>query len=249
MSDLARVVERARSALDVPYPAKAMILEEMASDAEGLYGHYRRLGHDEASALREVESRLGVTDHAAEELAELHRPLYARLVRRYAAGREVAVEIGLLLVTVVFLLGAGAAAMTRLRLLGGSVLPWVVLVAASGAWIVAAASAFRIVVRGETRMDRMRRGLTAVPALSLVAGAAAVLSAAIDLYGALPPADVAPGRALALLMPWLRHSADLLSAALATALGTGIVWFLLKTRIAAAERVERRLSRAWRGRS
>jgi hypothetical protein len=241
VSGLERVVERARGALQVPYPAKARILEELASDAESLYAHFRRLGHDADSATREVEARLGVAADAAAELAALHRPLYARLIERYAAGREVAVEIALLLATVLFSLGIGALSMSRLNLLGGAPLPWLVLLAGCGAWVAAAASAFRILVRGETRLDRMRRGLVAIPALCLVAGTAAALSALSDLYGALPPADAVPGQALALLLPWIRDSADLLSAALATGVGTGIVWFLLQTRIAAAERVERRL--------
>lgn len=248
MSGLERVVERARGTLEVPYPAKARILEELASDAESLYAHFRRLGHDEASATREVETRLSVTDHAAEELATLHRSLYRRLVDRYAAGREAAVEIALLLVTVAALLTAGIMAMLRMQLLGGAFLPWVVLLASSGAWLSAAACAFRIVVRGETRIERMRRGLVSIPALSLVAGTAAALSALYRLYSTLPPAYVDPGQVVAVFVPWIRYSADLLSAALATGLGTGIVWFLLQTRIAAAENVERRLESglAWK---
>jgi hypothetical protein len=241
VSGLERVVERARGALEVPYPAKARILEELASDAESLYAHFRRMGHDEASATREVEARLAVTSHAARELATLHRSLYSRLVDRYAAGRQAAVEIGLLLVTVAGLLAAGVMAMLRMQLLGGAFLPWVVLLASAGAWLSAGACSFRIMIRGETRIERMRRGLVSIPALSLVAGTAAALSALYRLYSTLPSAWVDADHVTAVFVPWIRYSADLLSAALATGLGTGIVWFLLQTRIAAAERVERRL--------
>lgn len=242
MSGLERVVERARGALDVPHPAKARILEELVSDAESLYAHYRRLGHDEASATREVEARLGVREPAAAELALLHRPLYARMVERYAAGREMAVEISLLVMTALALLGAGIVSMTRLNLLGASPLPWLVLIAGSGAWLTAVVSTFRILVRGDTRLDSMRRGLAAIPVLSFVAGSAAALSAVFDLYAVLPPAEAELGQVFRVLMPWVRDSATLLSAALATAAGTGIVWFLLQTRIAAAERAERALT-------
>lgn len=241
MSGLERVVERARGALRVPYPTKALILEELASDAESLYAHFRRLGHDDASATREVEARLGVEAAAAAELSALHRPLYSRLIERYASGREVAVEIALLVAAALFSLGIGVFSMSRLDLLGVAPLRWLVLLAGSGAWVAAAASSFRILIRGETRLDRMRSGLVAIPALCLVSGTAAALSALSDLYRALPPADASPGQALSLLMPWVRDSADLLSAAIATAVGTGIIWFLLRTRIAAAEHVERRL--------
>lgn len=242
MSGLHRVVDRARGALQVPYPAKAEILEELAADAEALYAHFRRQGHDEASATREVEARLGVHESAAAQLAMLHRSLYARLVERYAAGREMMVEIALLVVTAVVLLGAGIGSMTRLNLLGASPLPWLVLFSASGAWLAAAMSTFRIVVRGETRIERMRRGMLAMPALSLVAFTAAGLSAVLDLHGALPPMGATGQQALAMLIPWVRDSTALLGAGLATAAGTGIVWFLLQTRIAAAERVECRLA-------
>jgi len=63
----------------------------------------------------------------------------------------------------------------------------------------------------------------------------------VELYRAAARAVASPEEAMRVMMPWLRQSADLLVAALATAIGVGIVWFLLETRIRALERVEREL--------
>lgn len=239
----ARVVEVARGALDVPYPAKARILEELASDAEALYGHYRRAGWGRAASLREVEARLGVSVNAAEELAELHRPIYDRLISRYARGRQARLESALLLLTVLVALGSYGGAMLRLRLLeSGSILPWVVLVSGAGAWVMAFVKVFHVVIRGDARLARLRSGLGWILALAGISAAAAVTSGFVEMYQAAELAVASPGRAMEVIVPWLRQSADLLVAVLATAIGVGIVWFLLETRVSALERTERRLA-------
>ncbi len=68
--------------LDLPYPERAELIDEMAADLEAAYAESRRRGLPEAEARAAALRALGPDGPALAALAELHRPAARRALER-----------------------------------------------------------------------------------------------------------------------------------------------------------------------
>jgi len=236
-----RVLEDSAGALDLPFGVRSRVLAEVAADADALYAHFRRAGDDEVTAVMKVEQRLGLTGEAAAELGELYLPAWPRLLRRFAPGREHVLERWLLIATAVVFFGFGVSGMVQLRLLDGSVFPWLVLIPGvlSAAW--ATAKMFQLLVKRDDSPERLRSRLDVLwlsGSVALMASAAGTLT---SLWRLLSAAGARPDDALPLLIGWARYASDLLATGLGTGLAALLTWFLVESRAMTHERMEREL--------
>jgi hypothetical protein len=78
-------LSRLEPRLDVPYPARALLLEELAGDLELAYEARRKEGLAEAEAREAALKELELGPEALASLAEIHRPAARRLLARLPA--------------------------------------------------------------------------------------------------------------------------------------------------------------------
>lgn len=90
--DFSALLGRLEHQLDVPYPQRAMLLEEIAADLEAAYRDARSRGLGEGAARAAAAAELGLgqsdgdagadRDGTAASLAEIHQPLLRRALAR-----------------------------------------------------------------------------------------------------------------------------------------------------------------------
>jgi hypothetical protein len=76
------VLARVEATLDVPYPDRALVVEEIASDLEGAYRSLRQKGLAEDEARAEALRMLELDEAAMGSLASVHLPAVQRLLAR-----------------------------------------------------------------------------------------------------------------------------------------------------------------------
>lgn len=239
MTRFGPVLRRVESRLTVPQPARSRILLEMAADLEDLYAAYRARGLDEQEALRRAEASLGASTAAVEELVQVHRPAWERLLGRFSEGARSRWERAVLtgITTGGVAIGGGA-------LLGGGVLDdaspfvWPVLLLAVAAFALALAVFFRLFVKQDHRQETLRSGLVPL----LVLAAAMVLLAGFgscwEIYRLAHDVSSAGAWSLDLLLPRVRRSALVLALGLTVMLTVLLAWFHLRQRALSIEAAE-----------
>jgi hypothetical protein len=73
---------RIEATIDVPYPDRAEVIEEMGADLLAAYREARARGQDEASARRAALSRLCLDEERLSGLADVHAPAPLRWLQR-----------------------------------------------------------------------------------------------------------------------------------------------------------------------
>jgi hypothetical protein len=90
--DFSALLMRLERELDVPYPERAMLLEEIAGDLEAAYRAATGRGLPPAAARAAATAELGLDDDAAASLAEIHQPLLRRALARLPPPAQGGVE-------------------------------------------------------------------------------------------------------------------------------------------------------------
>jgi hypothetical protein len=233
-----RVLEVAAAELKLPQRARSRLLDEVAADADALYGHYIAGGDDVVTALRKVEARLSLAEGPAIELRAMYEPLWPRLLRRFAPVRGPVVERLLLCMTIITLFVMGASGMRSIGLMNGSVFAWLALVLAVTCVAGVVAKAFQVLVKRDDSPDRIRAGLDALWLVAVGSLIVSVTGVVVSLWVVLGDAGGAKSPVL-VFVRWVQWSSDLLSAGLSTGFAALLVWFVLAGRATAVERSER----------
>lgn len=225
--------------LELPEPRRSRFLLELRADLEDLARTLvaEGLGREEAHR-RALEALLPSADAVA-ELEGLHRPLYRRLLDRFSEPARGRVERGLLVALSVLAVAVGMVGLSRFDLLADpSVFLWPILALAAAIAVTGGAKLFQLYVARGGGPERLRRGLSWLPALALVALVVGFGGAAVDLYlvaGRIAVDVSAQGREL---LDWLRRDMALLASALLIASGAGLLWLVAAIRIARIETLE-----------
>jgi len=225
-------LHRTEGRLTLPPATKSMILVEIASDLEDLFQHYLRQGMSEEEAATRAEEKVDMSDEALVELVRIHadsRSWGERIVRRAQSFAE---RIAMALI-VIFLVG-GATLGTEMRVfadVNGAILPIaVILVVLVVSFLM---QMMRFSKRGSAR--RLRDGLSTplfLGAASLVVG---FVGSGIQLYRALMRMGHDPENNASLFSHAVLGSTATLSIAMLVALGAGVAWFVLASRLAQLE--------------
>lgn len=90
MSEVERMLRALEDRLDLPYPERAWVLEELASDLDAAIAERVERGAPETQAVGEMSRAFGLAEADLAALSEIHRPrIRAALARAGPASREV----------------------------------------------------------------------------------------------------------------------------------------------------------------
>jgi hypothetical protein len=78
----AEELARVEATIELPYPARAEVIEELAADLQAAYREERALGQSEESARRRALCRLGLDEDQRRALEGVHAPAPWRLLHR-----------------------------------------------------------------------------------------------------------------------------------------------------------------------
>jgi hypothetical protein len=212
MSRFAASLREISGRLNLPQPARARVLTEIAGDLDDLYQAFLERGASEEDAERQALGRIDLSDDALRGLARVHGSWFRRLsdsIAERAGSRWELALVGLLVLLAVFLSGAVVQAVPISRAAG----PWLIPVACAavatlgiGAW-----KAHVLWLRGDHRPKGLRTGLGAM---------------------------LEPTQAAITTMHWLLGVLALLVMSLSLALVSGLAWFILLGKVASIERAD-----------
>jgi hypothetical protein len=113
MSRFAPALRRVARELDLPRPARAAILIELAADLESVYAHHRERGAGEAEAARVAEERVLGSAEMVARLSRLHRSSWQEWSEEVGGRLTGGLDLALLMGGVVPVLLFGAAVATH----------------------------------------------------------------------------------------------------------------------------------------
>lgn len=232
-------LRRLAGELDLPEPVRSRALLELRSDLEDMAAALEAQGVGGEEARRRALEVLLPGREAVAEWRQVHRPFYQRLVDRFSDRRRHRLERLLLAVVGATYLAGGVVALAGFDLLA-SPSPWLwpVLALSAVTVLVGVAKLFQLFVVGAHGRARLRRGLGLLLGLAGATLVVAFAGVAADLYAVAGRLQADASGQLAELLTWLRSEAVLLSAALVSASGGGLIWLAASVRIATSEQAE-----------
>lgn len=180
---LARVRTRLEAELELPYPERALFLDELEADLLAVYQDLRArgLGEDAAAAAAVAALELAPEDRAA--LLSLHRPAVRRFLDRLPAPARDQLEAGtstLAFAGVTLTLATEAPVMTLIR--EGGLPTLVVLAIGLLGLLLLAHRLFRWFVLRDHSAESLRLNTSTPLVLAAATLGAGVMGAAIDYY-------------------------------------------------------------------
>ncbi len=232
-------LRRLAGQFDLPEPVRSRALLELRSDLEDMAAALEAEGVGREEARRRALDALLPGEETVAEWRMVHRPLYQRWVDRFSVRGRHRFERVLLMVVGASYLGGGVAALAGFDLLvSASPWLWSVLGLSAVMALVGVAKLFQLYVAGAHGRGRLRRGLGVLLGLAGATLVVAFAGAAADLYVLAGRLQADASGQAAELLSWLRSEAVLLSAALVSASGGGLVWLAASVRIAVSEQAE-----------
>ena len=239
MSRFAASLREISGRLNLPQPARARVLTEIAGDLDDLYQAFLERGASEEDAERQALGRIDLSDDALRGLARVHGSWFRRLsdsIAERAGSRWELALVGLLVLLAVFLSGAVVQAVPISRAAG----PWLIPVACAavatlgiGAW-----KAHVLWLRGDHRPKGLRTGLGAMLGLSVLQLFLAFTGVWVTAWSTFRALRLDPTQAAIMTMHWLLGVLALLVMSLSLALVSGLAWFILLGKVASIERAE-----------
>ena len=239
MSRFAGTLRDLSERLDLPQPARARVLTEVAGDLEDLYQLYLERGSPEESAEREALGRLDLSDEALRGLARVHGGWFRRLsdsISERAGSRWETGLLGLLVLGTIALSGAILNAVPMSRSAGVWLAPVVgaaVIVIGVGVWKL-----YTLSLRGDHRPRRLRTGLGAMLGFSVAQFFVAFVGLGSSAIQALRGLGVDPAQAGPLTLQWFQSALALLVMSMSLALVGGLFWFFLLGKVTSIEHDE-----------
>jgi hypothetical protein len=233
--ELREVVDR----LELPQPVRARVILELASDLADFESELMASGLSAEEARARAARMLIPSPDALSELQDLHRPLYARLVDRFADPARHGLERVALVAASVGLFGLALSRLVGTGLLDAPA-PLTVAVLAVG-FLVAALSVwkgFALYVARRHELKTLESGLWLLPIAAAAAVALAGVGLALDLYAVAGQLEADLSGQAAVLVGWLQRDMGLLSTGLLTALAALGMWLLLSAGVAGVRQAE-----------
>lgn len=219
------VVARVDRHLDLPYPQRALFLEELEADLYDAYEHLRASGcpEEEARALAARELEPNPEDLAA--LREIHRPVVTRSLERLSEGTRSFIQQGMVFVPVLTM-GAimeSQAGLSDMIREGGAVMLPILFLGIFGLGLLLARSVKWMVLKDHTA-EAMRANTPAplyVAAITVLMGIFATCAGFSNVVRAVVASDPAQQQ----LIFYVGSRECMLNLMVAAALATLIVMF------------------------
>ncbi|MGW8265551.1 MAG: hypothetical protein ACWGSQ_04235 [Longimicrobiales bacterium] len=237
MKDFSHQLRHVATRLPIPEPTRSRILLEIATDMEDLFHHLVEGGMEEGEAVQAVNEQFDLSDEALRDLAQVHTsPISCSLegLSGQARSNWERVILGLVVLFVTpGLLGGLFSQPTLFRdasPLAYGLVGILALGLGLGAW-----KALALFRPAPPRGAISRRGLRALPGLSLLLLLLGFSGIWVELYRSALSIRGAPRLALRDLVEWLHLASATMVVALSGALLTALFWFFLENRAAYLE--------------
>jgi len=244
-------LQKIHEQLDLPQPVKSRILLEIAADMEDYYAAAVERGQGEDEAMRGVGKKFDFSDETIRELADIHESAFRKLFSRLSEQAQTRWERVLLIMTIATVAGlAGAAISTSDFFRPASVFMWPATALGGAAVILSLVKAYRLFVRKDHDIRRLRAGLDGVPALGGAGCLTGVFGYFFELfnagdYGLFLDLKIiyfiyipVHGGELAGVVDWLLRSSALIIMSMIVALVSGLLWFILVSKADSIEQAE-----------
>ena len=239
MSRFASLLQATSDRLELPQPAKSRILLEMSADLEDLYATYREQGLDDDDAKARAREHFEASDDAIAELVAIHRTAFQRWMDTLSLQAQSLWERLVFIAVILFVLFfAGREILTAEFFRSASIYVWPVLGVSLAVLLLSVAQVYRIYIKKDHRISRLRRGL---PSLLLLGCGALFIGAYgffIEFYiwmkriaehGVPIPVSFAH---------WLTAGSATMVVSLVAAIITVLIWYLLISRVRRIEEAE-----------
>jgi hypothetical protein len=239
MKRFTRLLRETNERLNLPQPARSRIILEMASDLEELYDHYRSQGLSEEQAVRKSEETFQLSDEALAELESIHESAFKKIMDRLSVQARTRWERSILVVIMLFVaLFAGRSAVRGGFIDDAGAFIWPLVGTAITALIVTIIKGYKLYIRKEHDIKRLRGGL---PLLLLLAGASLVTGIygfSTEVYLAMNRIVFDMDNAFTYLLDLSITGSSLFMASILSALCIALAWFVLISRVLTIETEE-----------
>lgn len=232
MSDFSAHLRHISARLPIPEPARSRVLLEIATDMGDLYQHLADGGMTPGEAENVVVEQFDLSDEALRELSQIHNSTLSCSLEGLSGQARSKWERVILGLVALFvsppLFGAlffQPTLLTDASLLAAGLL--VVLALGFGIGLWKAAVLFR---PNRRRRPIPRRGLRALPGLTLLLLFMGFAGIWVELYRSALAIRITPQMTLRHLVEWLHLASATMIVALSGALLTALLWFFLENR-------------------
>ena len=233
------VLTQLNDRLDLPQPARARILLEIAADLEDIYQVSREAGQSEEEARERAVSYVNVDAEALSALVRVHGSFVRRALDRVSEGTRTTVErLVLALVALTFSYLGVLFAMERSVFRDAGFLAWPLLALFLAGAVIAAERIYALRLKKDHRPRRLRRGLNALVALAGWQLALALVGSYLTLFATWGPGQEDPEVWLQLQLVWWRKSSALFGLATLGAVVCAFFWYFLARRVSRLEERE-----------
>jgi len=242
MNDNGALLRSLSERLDLPHPARARVVIEVAADLADLEALYIERGFEPEEARERALKRLDLSDDAIRELVRVHGSPIRRGLDRLSEGSRRRGERLALSALLIFLIAGTRALMPTRSLLAdaGSGL-WVLAALAIPGVLLAAVKAYGIWGRDAHDPLRLRAGLDLILLAAGVTAASGLALWWLGLRWVATASAARPDAAIGFLVEGLTRGSALAVAGFQAAILLGIAWLVLSGRIAQIERGEAEL--------
>lgn len=240
MSRFADVLNQVWDRLEIPEPSRTRIVLEMASDLEDSYQYYLDQGHDETEAMRLAKEAFGTSEEALRHLTKVHASGIGGMADR-VAGQVGHIGAGaLMLVLVVFEIWLAAVVLTEEAFrVYVSPFVWPIAGLALLAFAFTIWKMVQIFSRSGRHIGRLRSGLGVL----LFCSGASLAVSMCGLFFHLQRFfrlnfEQAPESLFMNFAGWMVSMSSMMTIGLLVAVLAALVWFVLSSAVARAERRE-----------
>jgi hypothetical protein len=222
--------------LDLPQPTKSRILLEIASDLDDMYQIFVHQGLSEREAAAKVQDQYVISDEVLEELVQIHESAFRKLLGKLSEQAQTRWERVVLFAVILFVCGATGNAIFSTRLFEqASGFIWPILGISLGAVIISVRQFFKLYIKKDHNLRRLRDGLSYLLLLSMASLLTGFYGVSVEMYRStkLIIADV--DMTISQIVQWGISCSAMLMVSLLVAIATALVWFVLMDKV---ERIE-----------
>jgi hypothetical protein len=239
MSRFKELLQRMNERLDLPQPEKSRILLEIAADLEDMYELYRSQGMGDGEAVRRAVEKFDVSEEALDELVQIHESTFHRLLGRFSEQARTRWERLLLAAVVLFIAAfAGRELLSTEIFRRASGYIWPVAGAAFGTLVIAVVQVYRLYVKKDHAIRRLRSGLVYLPAMAFLSMLAGMYGFFMELYRLMISGMPQIESSITNLVQWGIHASATLIVSLLVAIVAGLLWFMFSNKARSIEIAE-----------
>lgn len=228
MSRFRDVLRKTNERLDLPQPAKSRILLEIAADLEDMFEFYVSEGMSEQEAERMAGEKFDISDGALAELVEIHESPLRKMLGILSLQAQTRWERVVLGVTILFIAWfSGRQAVSAEVFRDAGRYGWAVAGFTFAALIVTVWHAYRLFIKKDHDIRRLRSGLPWLLMLGSASAVTGLFGSSVGMYRAIGRATADMDRALHHMIGWGISCSALMLLSLCSAIAAGLFWYLL----------------------